>query len=207
MQTGTEGSCLVGPCSHLLACGRTFSWHRKTDQGLPVANANFMLNWNKPILKKTNKQTHNSSGFEEGLENIGKKIKKSYCATFLSSLVNLGHPTFGPRNYSSVWWAGWEGWCIWIASTFFSSLSFPQNQVSDLMNCLARSVLTLSEGMQQLETERSGADGLSGLRVNWKCTLNCEQRAKLWLCCHTHAYLLKGHLHIQTATCVWVLFM
>lgn len=46
----------------------------------------------------------------------------------------------------------------------------------------------------------SGADRLTGLRATWKHTLNCEQRAKLCLCCHPHAYLLKGHLCIQIAT-------
>lgn len=65
--------------------------------------------------------------------------------------ANLRDPTFVPSNYAAVWWAGWEGWCVSI--TFFASLSFPLNQVSNLMYCLARWVLILPVRMQQLGME------------------------------------------------------
>lgn len=82
MQTGTEGSCLVGPCSHLLACGPTFSWHRKTDQGLPVANANFTLNWNKPILKKQTNKTTTPLALRRALKTLEKKLRNPIVPLF-----------------------------------------------------------------------------------------------------------------------------
>lgn len=59
------------------------SQHNKTDQGLPVNKANFTLNYNEATLYNSTNLT--LLGLEGGLEKIGKKFKKSHCATFLSS--------------------------------------------------------------------------------------------------------------------------